>query len=159
MEIQYCDYTRDYKNQLIYLENFQWGEGSDSDYHTNIDKYIIKLAVVDNKAIGCCVSHKEKDYFYIDMITILPEFQKFRIGTHFLKDAINCAMSNGYNRVECVAIEAKNHVNSQKLLENFGFKRTESIEKYWGRLLPNFYCKECEHSPCICTMHHYVKDL
>ncbi len=159
-ELKYVDYTTQYYDELFALQNAQWGEGSDSDeIFENIEKYIIKLALCDNQVVGCLICHEEKEYFYIDMIVISPDFQKMKIGSTFMDIAIDIAKAKKYNKVECCAIEANGHTNSQKLLENFGFVKTQTIPNYWGNLCPDFDCKECGHKPCICTMHHYIKNI
>ena len=159
-KLEYVDYQKKYYDQLYTLQVKQWGEGSDSDeIFENIDDYIIKLVLCDNQVVGCLICHEEKEYFYIDMIVISPDFQKMKIGSTFMGIALELAKAKKYHRVECCAIEAKGHTNSQRLLENFGFVKTESIPNYWGNLYPDFCCKECGNTPCTCTMHHYIKEI
>lgn len=160
-EISIIEYDKSYKDDLMELQTNQWGEGSDSDeIIENIENYIVRLAICEKKLVGTLIFHeKNKDTIYLDMIVLSPEFQKLGIGTKFMQYVIDYAKKFSFKQIECEAIEAKNHTNSQKLLENFGFVKTRSVKNYWGNLCPDFHCKECGNTPCTCTMHEYFKYL
>ena len=146
-ELKYVDYSNKYYKQLFNLQVGQWGEGSDSDeIFENIDKYSIKLVL-------------DKTTLYLDMIVLDSKYQNKGIGTKLMKDFVEFAKQNNYKKLECSAVEANGHTNSKKLLENFGFDCVESVEGYWGKLCPDFYCTECGQKPCICNMHKYIKKL
>ena len=160
--IKFIEYNEKYYDELLNLQINQWGANSDSDeVLKNISHYDVKLAT-DNKSnlIGTLIFHKKNiNCLYIDMIVIKPEYQRMGIGTHFMQYAVDYAHSHHFKFIECKAIEANNHINIKKLLENFGFELTESVKNYWGNLCPNFHCKECGNLPCTCTMHKYIKRL
>ena len=160
-KITFEKYSSKYYKELYDLQVAQWGEGSDSnEIFEKLEDYIIELAICDKQLAGSSICHKQSNgTLYLDMIVIKPNFQKMGIGTKFLNNIIEYAKNNKYKKIECAAIEANGHTNSQKLIENFGFIRTQTIKNYWGDLYPNFECKECGHTPCICTMHHYEKML
>ena len=158
---QIIDYSNEYFQQLYELQIQQWGEGSDSDeIFSHIDNYLIKLVLSKDLLVGCSICHIiDKKTLYLDMIVISPEFQNKGIGTKLLTNVIDYAKTNGFCSIECSAIEANGHTNSKKLLENFGFECIDSVDNYWGKLCPDFFCKECGQKPCVCTMHKYIKKL
>jgi len=93
------------------------------------------------------------------MIVIKPEFQGMGIGTKFMQIMLEFARSNRCILAVAEAIEAKGKTNSKRLLEKFGFVELYKEESYWGKLYPDFDCKECGQKPCICVMHKYQKKL
>ena len=160
--IRFIEYNEKYYNELLNLQINQWGENSDSDeVLKNISNYNVKLAIDDEaNLIGTLIYHKKNaNCLYIDMIVIKPRYQRIGIGTYFMQYVLDYAKNNHFKIIECEAIEANNHINSKKLLDNFEFELLESVENYWGNLYPNFHCKECGNQPCTCTMHRYIKRL
>lgn len=157
--INYIDYRDKYKDALKIFQQRQWGENSDSDeIFDDINNYIIKLVLNDDVLIGTIIYHKiNEKVVYLDMVVIDKQYQKMGIGSKLLGDLIIYAKDNNISIIETKAIEAKGHINSKKLLENYGFVQGETINGYWGKLYPDFNCLECGCCPCICNMHEYFK--
>ena len=158
MEI--IDYNDKYYSEVFKLQEGVWGEGSDTDeIFYNLDNYKIKLTTLGEVLCGVVVFHKTQKSIFIDFIIIKPEFQKMGIGSLFMEYVESYAKANHYEKIECQAIDVNGVTNAKRLLEKFGFRRTYSRKNYWGKKLPNFYCKQCNSRPCTCTMHKYEKLL
>ena len=159
--IKIIDYIDKYKDDLMLLQQHQWGANSDSDeIFLDIDNYLIKLVLNDDVLVGTIIYHFiEKDVIYLDMIVIDKQNQKKGIGTLLLNDLISFAKQNNAKLIETRVVDVYGVANSKKLLENFGFIKGETINNYWGKLNPEFSCIECGKCPCECTMHEYYKIL
>jgi len=177
------DYDQKYLTEIYELQKNQWGEGSDTDeIFNNIDNYYINIAIDNNELIGVSIFHFELDKKIIskndlqnlnknfngtknelsclaDFIIIKEEYQAKGIGTKFLEHIINFSKENNCKFIECEAIGVYGKINSKKLLEKFNFKLEEIFENYWGKKCPNFFCKECNHKPCVCSMNKFKKFL
>lgn len=154
-------YNETFHDALYDLQVAQWGDGSDTDdIFNNIDNYQIRLLVEEDRLFGACVWHMEDPLTcYIDFILLVPEIQHQGWGRKMLNEALSWAQTFLIPRVKCSAIDVCGTINSQRLLESSGFVRTETIPNYWGNLYPDFHCTECGQTPCICTMHSYLKTL
>ncbi|MBQ8424964.1 MAG: GNAT family N-acetyltransferase [Clostridia bacterium] len=181
------NYEENFFNEINTLQQSQWGEGSDTDeIFNNIENYYIKISIEENELIGVAIYHLEinnkiipKNEFeiiksnfnktknlksnelscFIDFIIIKDKFQGQGIGSAFLEYIINFSKENKCNFIECEAIEVYGIINSKKLLQKFNFEFQDVFENYWGKKCPNFYCKQCNKKPCVCSMNKYKKFL
>lgn len=152
------NYRDEYKQAIDDLQKAQWGEGSDSDdIISSLNNHHIKVALNNNEVVGVSVCKINNNVCHIDFIIIKAAFQKQGIGSLFMKDIIEYAEKNNVSSIECEAIDVLGKVNSERLLEKFGFSCSSIESNYWGNLYPDFDCKECNHKPCICTMKKYKK--
>ena len=76
-----------------------------------------------------------------------------------MKILVDYAQNQKCKLIECEAIDVNGHINSKKLLENFGFVEQYEIKNCWGGRFSDFDCKECGHKPCVCSMHKYILNL
>lgn len=154
------NYENKYKQVLDELQKEVWGEGSDTDdiISTLNDRYV-RLAFIDNEVVGASVSEVALSSCHIDFIIIKPGFQKMGIGSLLMKDIVEYCSNSNIKLIECEAIDVFGKVNAEKLLNKYEFVCTYSKDNYWGELYPDFYCKQCNSKPCVCTMKKYVKEL
>ena len=159
MEI--IEYKEKYFKDLDDLQKSVWGEGSDTDeIFENIENYKIMLAIENEELIGASVSHEQnKSTYFADFIIIKPNSQCKGIGSKLMEKIIEFAKSQNYKEIICEAIGVYGKINSQKMLENFGFEVTGFYENYWGKKCPDFFCTQCGKKPCECSMMGYRKIL
>lgn len=155
------NFNKKYKEDLDKIQIEQWGEGSDSDdIFNNLNSYQIKLVKDNDSICGACVWHiKDENVCYIDFIIFKPEYQHIGLGRELMQIVVDYAKQNNCLKIECEVINACGKMNAKNLVETFGFIEKKVVKNYWGRLYPDFDCRECGHKPCVCTMHKYVLDL
>lgn len=157
------DYEKKYANSIDKMEINQWGKwGRESIDEIVNDKEIIRVALYDNEFVGCVYGEFQNDnYFWIDVICIVPKYQKCGFGTLMLKDIIREAQSRfNANLIRTESVFVNEHSNSKKMLENNGFNIYRQQEKeYWGKIYSEVFCAQCNHSPCECTSLFYELKL
>lgn len=152
------NYSPTYAKDIDEMESNEWGDwGTDSIDDMVDDKEILRVALLDNQFVGVTYGRlQEDDTFWLDVICILPEFQKRGFGTIMLQDMIEYVRHHyGVKRITTEAVLYNGHSNSKKLFENFGFTFLKAEEGFWEKEYPNTYCKNCHHDPCRCTTLFY----
>ena len=157
------DYENKYAKLIDDMEIEQWGEwGEESIDDFVSETEIIRVALYNDEFVGVAYGELDGDKsFWIDVICLVPRFQKCGFGTFMLEDIINVAKSKfNVNTIKTESVFVNGHSNSKKMLENTGFKVYKQQEKgYWGKLYPQVFCTECNHCPCECTTLFYELKL
>lgn len=152
------NYEIKYATAIETMENNQWGKWYESIDNVVNEHEVIRVALYDNDFVGVTYGNIEgSNSFLLDVICIEPKYQKKGFGTLMLDDFIQEVKA----KFDIVSIKAElvyfnGIANSQKLLENKGFKKYKQPEKgYWGKLYPEVFCTGCNHCPCECTTLFY----
>ena len=156
------DYESRYAKDVDDMEINQWGEWGEESIDDFVNENeIIRVALYDNDFVGVSYGNFEIDHFWIDVICIVPKYQKQGFGTLMLDDIINVAKSKfNINLIRTESVYVNEKSNSKKMLEYRGFKTYKKQEKgYWGKMWPNVFCTECNHNPCECITLFYELKL
>lgn len=160
MKIEIVDYKNSYANELNQIDIDQWGNLNEEDKVENFftPNRIFKVALLNSTPIGFAHGKFFDDNsFEIEVICIHKNFQRLGIGTKLLKELLNIALKKKITKAFAYLVNAKNHTNAAKLVENFGFVHKHNIQSYWGLPDPEYYCPECEQKPCICIAEYWEK--
>ena len=94
------------------------------------------VAECDGEVVGYIMCRIEKSFFrppkgHVISIAVLPEHRRKGIGTAMLKEAL-ARMSERYGVSECYLEVRVSNTPAISLYENLGFRRTDTIPKYYG---------------------------
>ena len=157
------DYEKKFADLIDQMEVNQWGQWGEESIDDFVNpNEIIRVAIYDNEFVGCAYGELQNDNsFWIDVICIVPKFQKCGFGTLMLKDIINVAKTKfKIKTIKTESVFVNEHSNSKKMIEKAGFSVCRQQEKgYWGKLYPQVFCTECNHCPCECTTLFYELKL
>ena len=153
------DYEKKYSKAIDEMEINQWGswgEESIDDFVSETE--IIRVALYNNEFVGVAYGKLTKEsFFWIDVICLVPKFQRCGFGTLMLKDIIQLAKDKFHiNLIRSESVLVNGHSNSKKLFEQNGFSMYKQQEKgFWGKIYPDVFCTECNHKPCECSTLFY----
>lgn len=157
------DYNKSYADLIDNMEINQWGVWGEESIDEFVgENEIIRVALYNNEFAGVAYGNiEDSNCFWIDVICLVPKFQKCGFGTLILNDIIKTAKTRfKIKKIKTESVYVNGHSNSKKLLENRGFKVYKTSEKgYWGKLYPDVFCTECSHCPCECTTLFYELEL
>lgn len=156
------NYSPTYAKDIDEMESNEWGDwGTPSIQDMVDDQEVLRVALLGDTFVGVTYGRLvDNDTFWLDVICILPEFQKRGYGTIMLQDMIEYVRHHyGVKRITTEAVLYKGHSNSKKLFENFAFTFLKAEEGFWEKEYPNTYCKNCHHNPCRCTTLFYQLNL
>lgn len=160
--IKYIDYKESFLKEMDMLDDSYWGLEENESIKDEIDKNsIIKVALnEEDKVVGFIHAQKIGDLLEIHNLLVKEEFQKMGIGSHLLKDILeigkNLEMKNSI--ANAVAIKGE-HINSEKLLLNFGYQPIYRVNHYWDAIYPGYYCRQCNSNECICANVVFLKKI
>lgn len=156
------NYSPKWAKDIDHMESNEWGDWGTESIDDMIDeKEIIRVALLDNTFVGVTYGRLIDDQtFWLDVICILPAFQKRGFGTRMLQDMTHYVKEKYHvKRITTEAVLWKGKSNSKKLFENFGFSFIKAEDGFWEKEYPDTFCKNCHHNPCKCTTLFYQLNL
>ena len=154
------DWQDKYTKQIDEMEYAQWGDWGSSIKEYVSKKAIIRVALYNDNFAGVAYGQLIKDFFWVNVICILPQYQKMDIGTMLMNDIMDQAIIKfGVSKFEAESVLVNGKSNSKKLIENSGFVLKCQEKGFWGKKHPEVFCTECNKKPCECNALFYVKQI
>lgn len=161
MEIKYVPYEEKYLSEMDILEDNYWGlEDGESLSDEIDDNSIIEVALDGDKVVGLLQVQILGDLMEIHNILVDDKYQRMGIATRLMSDMMKKAENLGIKNAiaNAVAIRGE-HINSEKILLNFGFEEMYRVEGYWDAIYPGYYCRQCDTKKCYCSNVVFLKRM